>query len=76
MSELKSVINCSESEQLVVKNFSNDSVGSRLMSMGILPGSLITIERIAPLKGGFCLKTLTGQKLALRYQEAKSIMVE
>ncbi len=76
MSELKSVINYRVSEQLVVKNFSNDSVGSRLMSMGILPGSLITIERIAPMKGGFCLKTLTGQKLALRYQEAESIMVE
>jgi len=76
MSELKRVTNFNESEQLVVKNFSNDSVGSRLMSMGILPGSQITIERIAPLKGGICLKTFNGHKLALRYQEAESIMVE
>ena len=76
MSELKRVTNYNESEQLVVKNFSNDSVASRLMSMGILPGCHITIERIAPMKGGFCLKTLSGHKLALRYQEAESIMVE
>ena len=63
-------------QQLTIKSFSNDVVGSRLMSMGILPGSQITIERVAPMKGGFCLKTLSGQKIALRYQEADTILVE
>ena len=65
-----------EEQQLTIKKFSNEIVGSRLMSMGFLPGCQITIERIAPLRGGFCLKTLSGQKLALRYQEADTILVE
>lgn len=65
-----------ETKQLTIKRFSNDVVGSRLMSMGILPGSRIIIERIAPFKGGFCIKTMSGQKLAIRYHEADAILVE
>lgn len=65
-----------ERAEVVIRDFSDMNMGSRLMSMGILPGSQITIERVAPMKGGYCLKTASGQKLALRYQEADNIIVE
>ena len=65
-----------EAEQLTIKSFENDVIGNRLMSMGVLPGSRIIIERISPFRGGFCLKVVGGQKLAIRYAEADTILVE
>ena len=70
------VTNYLTNERVVVRDFSDSVLGSRLMSMGILPGSSITIERIAPFKGGYCLKTLSGAKFALRFKEAQTIIVD
>lgn len=50
-------------------------MASKLMAMGILPGIFIEIVRVAPFRGGYCLK-VTGQKIALRYSEAACILVE
>lgn len=63
-------------ESVIVRAFADSKLGSRLMSMGILPGTLLTIEKIAPFRGGYCIKTLSGLKLALRFKEAQSIIVD
>ena len=68
--------NYAEKSELIIMNFSDANMGSRLISMGILPGSLVTITRVAPLRGGYCLRTDTGQKIALRYAEAHNIIVQ
>lgn len=64
-----------EHELLKVLKFTDQRLGSRLMSMGLLPGSFLKIERIAPLKGGYCLR-VNDKKIAIRYKEAESIIVE
>ena len=58
-----------------VVNFTDDHVASKLMSMGMLPGSAIEVIRIAPLQGGLYLK-VDGNGLALRMQEAAHIQVK
>jgi ferrous iron transport protein A len=60
---------------MVIREFTDEHMASRLMSMGVLPGTIIEIDRIAPWRGGYCLK-VQGQKIALRYAEAASIIVE
>ncbi|MCB0662700.1 MAG: ferrous iron transport protein A [Saprospiraceae bacterium] len=64
-----------EHEMLKVLEFTDQRLGSRLMSMGVLPGSFLTIERIAPYRGGYCLR-INDKKIAIRYREAESIIVE
>ncbi len=58
-----------------VLRFNDDQLAGKLLSMGILPGSLLKVKRIAPLSGGYVLK-IDGHSLALRLQEAESIVVE
>ncbi len=62
-------------EAAIVRAFSDEKVAGKLMSMGIIPGSQVMLTRIAPFKGGFCLK-VNGHKIAVRYNEAESIEVE
>jgi len=47
----------------------------RLMSMGVMPGVEVHIERIAPLGDPIEVK-VKGYRLSLRREEAKDILVE
>ena len=58
-----------------IVQFSDDAMASRMMSMGILPGSCICMMKKAPLKGGICLK-VDNSKVALRCSEANSILIK
>jgi ferrous iron transport protein A len=58
-----------------ISHFTNDEVEGKLLTMGVLPGSLVQIVRIAPFKGGYYLK-IDGINLAVRQQEASSIVLE
>ncbi len=55
--------------------FTDDEICSRLMAMGILPGTEIEIIRKAPLKSGYYIK-FDNQRVALRNVEAASIVVK
>ncbi len=59
----------------VIKTFSDESAGSKLVSVGILPGSLVELVRRAPLGGGWYVK-IDGQTFALRLEEATCIVIE
>ena len=61
-------------ENRKIRGFTNDRIASKLMSMGVLPGATIQIVRIAPLSGGYYLR-INGQNIALRPEEAESIIV-
>jgi DtxR family Mn-dependent transcriptional regulator len=50
-------------------------VKQRMMDMGLVPGSLVEVVRVAPLGDPMELK-LKGYNLSLRRNEAKSILVE
>ena len=58
-----------------IAQFSNETMASRMMSMGILPGSCICMMKKAPRKGGVCLK-IDNNKVALRCCEADAILIK
>lgn len=57
-----------------ILGFTDELISSRLLTMGILPGSQIELIRKAPLRGGFYIK-FDNQRIALRSIEAASILV-
>ncbi len=59
----------------VVHGFTNDQVASKLMAMGVMPGSRIKLVRKAPFGGGFYVK-VDNFNLALRKEEAESIVLK
>jgi len=54
----------------------NDRIGSKLMAMGIRPGSQLTLVRKAPLGSGFYVKVNSKHFIAVRKQEAACIMLK
>ncbi len=58
-----------------IRNFTNDQVAGKLVTMGILPGSQVQVVRKAPFNGGFYLK-VDGANVVMRGQEAESIVLE
>lgn len=71
---IKKLTDWKESGQVLLQSFTNSEVASRLMAMGLLPGASLEIKRIAPFKGGYCIKTKK-QTIALRYSEAAALLV-
>jgi Fe2+ transport system protein FeoA len=59
--------------QVVTVNEESDSL-VRLMEMGLIPGSVVVVERTAPLNSPFSLR-LTGFTLAVRREDARHIHV-
>lgn len=58
-----------------VSHYTNDSIGGKLMSMGILPGSRVELVRRAPFGGGWYIK-VDNLYLALRMEEASSVVLK
>lgn len=58
-----------------VAGFTNDRLASKLMAMGILPGSTLKLVRKAPF-GGAWYVAVDQQFIALRRQEAAAILVK
>lgn len=46
----------------------------KLLAMGVMPGTLVTIQRVAPLGDPIQIK-LRGTSVSLRYQEAAILVV-
>jgi ferrous iron transport protein A len=63
-----------EKESRRVLSFQDEHLAGRFISMGILPGALLKVIRIAPLEGGYYVK-IDGHNVALRKKEAASIVV-
>ncbi|MDX1941471.1 MAG: FeoA family protein [Saprospiraceae bacterium] len=59
----------------IVSQFSDDQLGSKLLTMGVLPGSQVEIVREAPFGGGVVIK-VDNNYLALRKQEAECILLK
>lgn len=51
------------------------AIRRRMMDMGVLPGELIKVEKVAPL-GNPIEVTVRGYNLSLRKEEAKGIEIE
>jgi ferrous iron transport protein A len=53
----------------------DDLTACKLMCMGLMPGAQVELVRRMPF-GGSCYLRLHGHQVALRYQEAASILVQ
>lgn len=62
-------------ERGMIDSFSDQEIGCKLMSMGILPGSKVQILRKAPFGGAVYLK-LDNQQFAIRNNEAECIVLK
>ncbi|HQV77658.1 MAG TPA: FeoA family protein [Chitinophagales bacterium] len=61
-------------EQAQIVDFANNLVARKLMAMGLLPGSSITLVRSAPFGGAFYIKS-EHHYIALRKEEAKQVLI-
>jgi ferrous iron transport protein A len=71
----KKLTDLQENQWAEIARFSDETMASRMMSMGILPGSYIFMMKKAPMKGGVCLK-IDNNKVALRCSEADTILIK
>ncbi len=62
-------------EKGIIKEFSDEHAGCKLMTMGILPESEVQVIRKAPLGGAIYLKT-ERQQFAIRNKEAECIVLK
>lgn len=62
-------------QKAFVKAFTNDTLSSKLIEMGCLPGEPIVLSKTAPL-GCPLAVTIAGYELSLRKEEAASVLVE
>ena len=71
----KTVLDLKVGESGIVKSFNNLDYASKLLTMGILPNSKITVIRKSPFGDALYLQ-LDGQKLAIRNAEGLAIQLE
>ena len=71
----KSLDNLKKGSVGFVSHFTSDKVASKLLTMGILPGTRLEFVRKAPFGGGYYIKA-DQNFLALRKQEAACIIVK
>ncbi|MBX2876332.1 MAG: ferrous iron transport protein A [Saprospiraceae bacterium] len=58
-----------------ISHFSNDQMASKLMSMGVLPGSQINLIRKAPLGGAWYVR-VDNKVIAMRAKEINCIILK
>lgn len=57
-----------------IVQFLDNNIAGKLMTMGVLPGSKVSVIRKAPFKGGLYLK-IDGNNMVLREGEAETIIL-
>ena len=62
-------------QKSIVQNFSDSKMGGKLMTMGMLPGSLVELVRKASAGKTFFIK-VNGFGMAVRKNEAANILLE
>lgn len=62
-------------ERAIIKGFATAELELKLMEMGCIPGEVIVVEQVAPLRGPISIK-VAGYSLSLRLNEADQIILE
>lgn len=62
-------------QKVRIKSFANDDIFLKLMEMGCVPGEIISVDQVAPLKDPISI-SVAGYQLSLRLNEAENILVE
>jgi ferrous iron transport protein A len=61
--------------KVIIRSFENDELYIKLMEMGLIPGEIISVDKIAPLNDPISI-IVSGYRLSLRLNEAEGIIVE
>lgn len=61
-------------EDAIIGEFSNGYVACKLMAMGLLPGSTVSLMRKAPFGGAYYVKA-KNHYVALRKNEAENVLL-
>jgi ferrous iron transport protein A len=72
---MSSLAELKKGQTAIIRSFSNETLSSKLIEMGCLPGEKITLSRTAPL-GCPLAVTVAGYELSLRKEEAASVVIE
>jgi ferrous iron transport protein A len=72
MSISKTVANLNPGESGVICGFMDDKLALKLLDMGCLPGTKVSMKFVAPLGDPICI-SVDGYRLALRKAEASTI---
>ena len=62
-------------QHAVIHSVEKDEIFIKLMEMGCIPGEMVKVEQIAPLRDPISI-SVAGYHLSLRLNEANSIFVE
>lgn len=62
-------------QKAIIRSFTNDSLSSKLIEMGCLPGEEVVLSKKAPLGCPFAVH-VSGYELSLRKEEAASVLIE
>ncbi len=74
MDRAKNITHLKKGESAIIGEFTNYHIASKLMAMGLLPGSSISLQRSAPFGGAYYVKA-NNHYVALRSEEAKSVLL-
>lgn len=74
MSNFKNITHLQIGEAAIIGEFSNGYVACKLMAMGLLPGSVISVQRKAPFGGAYYIKA-KNHYVALRKNEAENVLL-
>lgn len=58
-----------------IKDFTNSNIAVKLLILGFLPGSVISLIRKSPFGGAYYFD-VNGNRIALRKNEAEAIVVD
>jgi ferrous iron transport protein A len=72
---MRSLAELKKGQKAIVRSFTNDSLSTRLIEMGCLPGETIMLSRTAPLGCPLAIN-IAGYELSLRRDEASSVIIE
>jgi ferrous iron transport protein A len=61
-------------ESATIESISDSFVSQKLMEMGVVPGELVVLEKIAPLGDPIAI-SISGYTLSLRKSEAATVLV-
>jgi len=68
-------LNMKKGESYKIKGFTDDEIANKLLILGFLPGSTISLQRKSPFSGTLYVN-IDGNRMALRKNEAAAIIVD
>lgn len=64
-----------ENETGIIKSINDELLANQLLAMGFIPGEIIKVERIAPLKDPIIISSGTNY-ISIRKSDAKNVELE